>query len=103
MGPDPLVQHAAHLNEKNSNNSERFFEPLLDEIEANCINLMKQGRECVLTPLEHGEEGKKLEFVAALRDDDNMSIVQTEERTHLKTQTKRGMQLGQKEVEGRYN
>ncbi|WMV45536.1 hypothetical protein MTR67_038921 [Solanum verrucosum] len=96
LGPDPLAQHAAQLNQKKPNNSERISEPLNDEIEANRRLLMEQDREGALTPLELGDERENFEFGAILRDDDDMSIIHTEERTDQETQTLSDMQLDQK-------
>ncbi|WMV44670.1 hypothetical protein MTR67_038055 [Solanum verrucosum] len=57
---------------------------------------MEQGREGVLIPFELGDEGNNLEFVADLSDDDDMSIIQTEERTNQEIQRVSDMQLEQK-------
>ncbi|KAG5627492.1 hypothetical protein H5410_012710 [Solanum commersonii] len=86
---------AAQIKKKSRDN-ERLSEPLHDEIEANCRILMEQGREGVLIPFELGDEGNNLEFVADLSDDDDMSIIQTEERTDQEIQTVSDMQLEQK-------
>ncbi|KAH0685810.1 hypothetical protein KY285_016371 [Solanum tuberosum] len=86
---------AAQIKKK-PRDSERLSEPLRDEIEENCRILMEQGREGVLIPFELGDEGNNLEFVADLSDDDDMSIIQTEERTDQEIQTVSDMQLEQK-------
>ncbi|WMV13619.1 hypothetical protein MTR67_007004 [Solanum verrucosum] len=57
---------------------------------------MEQGREGALTPFELGDQGKNLEFVADLSDDDDMSIIHREERTNHEIQTASDMQLDQK-------
>ncbi|WMV27311.1 hypothetical protein MTR67_020696 [Solanum verrucosum] len=96
LGPDPLAQHAAQLNQKKANSSERISEPLNDEIEANRRFLMEQNREGVQIPLELADEGGIFEFGAILRDDDDMSIIQTEERIDQEIQMLSDMQLDQK-------
>ncbi|KAG5624666.1 hypothetical protein H5410_009884 [Solanum commersonii] len=93
---DPLAQQACHLNEKQPNISDWTSEPLLDEIQANYRNLVASDRKGDPVHLFYGDRDENFELLAAIRDDDDMSIIQTEERTTAETQTENTMLMEQK-------
>lgn len=45
LGPDPLAQNVVHLNEKKPKNIGSLYEPLLEEIEANCRTVREKEKE----------------------------------------------------------
>uniref|UniRef100_M1CTX8 T2-type RNase n=1 Tax=Solanum tuberosum TaxID=4113 RepID=M1CTX8_SOLTU len=96
LGLDPLAQQDCNLNEKQVNISDWTSEPLLDEIQANYRNLVAPDKEGDPVHLFHGDRDENFEFLADIRDDDDMSIIHTEERTTTETQTGNNMLLEHK-------
>jgi len=96
LGLDPLAQQDCNLNEKQANITDWTSEPLLDEIQANYKNLAAPDREGDPVHLFHGDRDENFEFLADIRDDDDMSIIHTEERTTTETQTGNNMLLEHK-------
>ncbi|KAH0636305.1 hypothetical protein KY290_038349 [Solanum tuberosum] len=96
LGLDPLAQQDCNLNEKQANISDWTSEPLLDEIQTNYKNLAAPDREGDPVHLFHGDRDENFEFLADIRDDDDMSIIHTEERTTTETQTGNNMLLEHK-------
>uniref|UniRef100_M1E0Z3 DUF4283 domain-containing protein n=1 Tax=Solanum tuberosum TaxID=4113 RepID=M1E0Z3_SOLTU len=96
LGLDPLAQQDCNLNEKQANILDWTSEPLLDKIQANYKNLAAPDREGDPVHLFHGDRDENFEFLADIRDDDDMSIIHTEERTTTETQTGNNMLLEHK-------
>jgi len=96
LGLDPLAQQDCNLNEKQANITDWASEPLLDEIQANYKNLAAPDREGDPVHLFLGDRDENFEFLADIRDDDDMSIIHTEERTTTETQTGNNMLLEHK-------
>ncbi|WMV13352.1 hypothetical protein MTR67_006737 [Solanum verrucosum] len=59
-------------------------------------NLVASDRKGDPVHLFYGDRDENFEFLAAIRDDDDMSIIQTEERTTTETQTENNMLMEQK-------
>lgn len=85
------------MRAKKPNNSGRPSEPFLDEIEANYRTLKRQNGEDDPVLIVHGDEGDVIDIQTSQKDDDDMSIIQTEETTVLETQVEGNMQLEEKE------
>lgn len=99
LGPDPLAQNVGFLNVKKPKNNEVLYEPLFDEIEANCRALWKKASKGILILVEQREENQRTDLEAATRDDDAMSIIQIEDEVEMGAQIVENLQLG-RVVEG---